>query len=388
MKTAILFLTSALFLTTSVAFGGPTVGRVDDFEDGTLQGWSSGAEVNNISSGGPLGAGDNYLQLKRPTPTNPAPFHIGAHNITTWTGDYLAAGVRAIEMDINVIEVSSGPSDLSFRIVIFGPGGAFSTRTPITVSKLVSWQHVVFGLTRSDLVLVHGSGGSWTDLGPNVDNLTATLSDVSDLLLRHDNRVNPTPIGGHPQHIFATVGIDNITASIGVAPTYDVAWTFNNAGDNSYVLELYEPNDFKFGGIGQEDPTLLLYLGERYQVTIVDDVNHPFEVIAKGANSGLDDVLLSAKPGVTGTFESSPNVGWVDNGAGTVTFTMHQFLYNAMTVPDKRPGYRGGIYVSDLRGDFDICAAPIAGDIDGDCKADFYDFALFGQDWLDNNIMP
>ena len=35
-----------------------------------------------------------------------------------------------------------------------------------------------------------------------------------------------------------------------------------------------------------------------------------------------------------------------------------------------------------------VCLAPVQGDLNGDCKVDFADFALFAQNWLDCNLDP
>lgn len=167
-----------------------------------------------------------------------------------------------------------------------------------------------------------------------------------------------------------------------------LSWTFDNITNQSYVLDSFEPNDTVFGTIGAEDPTLLLYLGKRYQVTVLDDVNHPLEIIAKGSGAGQDDVLLSMKTDVGVPFESDPNVAWADNGTGTIAFTLSEGLYNAMTVPEKRPGYRCGVHITSMRGDFDICTAEITADLNGDCTANFVDFGLFANDWLKDNLPP
>jgi hypothetical protein len=351
--------------------------------------WSGGAGHDNISDGGPAGAGDNYLQLQRPTPTEPYPFHIGTKNTTTWAGDYLTAGIKAIEMDVNTISITSGSGNLSLRLVLFGPGGAFSSREPVTIIAGSGWQHIEFGLTRSELVRISGSGAIYVDPGPGIDNLTDTLRNVETLLIRHDSAPNPIPVGFHPEHIAATIGIDNIAAVPGPAPTYDVAWTFGNMENQSYILNSFEPNDIVLGDIDSENPTLLLSLGKRYQITVLDALNHPFELIAKDTDSGQDEVLLSAHPDKVGLFErSQPNVAWIDNGIGTVTFTLTDELYNAMTAPNKRPGYRCGVHVVNTRGNFDICTAPTAGDLNGDCKVDFSDLELFILNWLKSNIVP
>ena len=212
---------------------------------------------------------------------------------------------------------------------------------------------------------------------------------VDPCTIRHDSAPDPTPVGFHPEHIEATIGIDNITAVLGPAPTYDVAWTFGNTENQSYILNSYEPNDIPLGNIDSENPILLLSLGKRYQITVQDYVNHPFELIAKGADSEQDEVLLSANPGTVGIFErSNPDVAWIDNGIGTVTFTLTERLHNAMIAQNKRPGYRSGVNVDNARGNFDICMAPIAGDLNGDCKVDFSDLELLILNWTKNNIIP
>ena len=120
--------------------------------------------------------------------------------------------------------------------------------------------------------------------------------------------------------------------------------------------------------------------------TVIDDVNHPFEIIAKDTNPDQDDILLSANPEIVGLFESDPNVAWFDNGLGTVTFTITEELYAAMTAPNKIPGYRSGLNSANMRGNFDVCIAPIAADLNGDCKVDLDDFELLILDWMNNNI--
>ncbi|MBL7188922.1 MAG: DM13 domain-containing protein [Phycisphaerae bacterium] len=368
MKTTILTLMCALLMPTSTAFSTLVVGRVDNFEGGTIQRWSSSAGHDNISSGGPAGADDNYLQIHRPTNSAPYPFHLGTKNTTTWTGDYLSAGIKAIAMDVNTISITTGPANLSLRIVLFGPGGAFSSKEPATVITEGGWQHVEFGLTRSDLVRILGDGSDYIGPGLGVDDLTATLSEVGTFLIRHDPASSPTPVGQHPEHIMATLGIDNITAVLGSAPTYDVAWTFGNVGNEFYTLDRFEPSDIVFGDIDAENPTLLLHLGRRYQITVADPIGHPFELVAKHISPELDDVLLSAVPDQTGPFEGDPDVEWFDNESGTVAFTLTGRLYDALTVRGKRPGYRCGLHTSSMRGDIDICTVPITSDLSVECN--------------------
>ena len=64
MACKLLFLASVvvLFSAVSVARGDLILGVISDFQDGTDQGWSGGAVVN-LGNSGPLGVGDNPLQL-------------------------------------------------------------------------------------------------------------------------------------------------------------------------------------------------------------------------------------------------------------------------------------------------------------------------------------
>jgi glucose/arabinose dehydrogenase len=142
------------------------------------------------------------------------------------------------------------------------------------------------------------------------------------------------------------------------AASHDVAWTFGNVGSSSYRLDAFEPGDAGLGAaIGAEDPTLTVRVGRRYQVTVTNFGPHPFEVLAKGTSAGADTVLLSMGSR-TDPFESDPEVEWVDNGAGTVTFTLTAGLYNAMTDSDHVPGYRCKAHVFTMRGNFDVLVEP------------------------------
>ena len=385
MKTAIFAFIFVLLIPAVANSGTLVVGRVDNFLDGSTQGWSSSAG-HDIVSDGPAGEGDNFLQIYRPTASAPYPFHIGTKNTSTWTGDYISAGVQAITMDVNAISITTGPASLSLRIVLFGPGGAFSTKEPVIVSPGGGWQHVEFGLTRSDLVRVPGAGSNYFVFPPETDDLTETLRQVETLLIRHDSTPEPTPIGQHPEHIQATLGIDNIMAVLGPVPSYDTTWTFGNFADESYILERFEPAGSALGDIGAEDPTLLLHLGRRYQVTVSDSLSHPFELIARTVDPLQDEVLLSAVPDQTGSFETDTNVEWFDNGSGTVAFTLTDELFDVLTARGKSPGYRCGSHPSSMRGDIDICTVEIVSDLNGDCRLDFLDLELFATEWLEYGI--
>ena len=206
MKAYIFLVVGSLLLGTSTA-QGITAGQVDDFEiGGDTANWTGGKPgfspaPSQVPDGGPGGLGDGYLQI------SVAGFHLGTRNLAgQWAGDYLAAGVTAIEMDVNRI---AGPSNVSLRILLFGPGGTWASTNLAPTLTGPGWQHLSFGLSAADLTHVTGSTKPQAPDGTGI--LGDTLSGVTDLLIRHDS-ATPTIPGNHPPHITATLGIDNITA--------------------------------------------------------------------------------------------------------------------------------------------------------------------------------
>lgn len=190
---------------------GIEAGQIDAFGtrnagDGTARGWGGGLgnPPTLVVSGGPDGAADYYIEVTTP----PFPFHLGTRNSAQWAGDYQRECISAIEVDLN----HTGGADPNFnvvyiRLVLFGEGGAFTSNIKQQVTPGV-WEHHVFNISESHLVK-----NSFGD--PN--DLDLTLRNVTKLLIRHDPRDPPSPVGGHPQHFDAVLGIDNIKA-VSVCP--------------------------------------------------------------------------------------------------------------------------------------------------------------------------
>ncbi len=168
---------------------GITLGQVDDFQDGSLQGWAGGAMPTNIASGGPSGVGDRYLQISS------SGGNLGTNNIAQWIGDYDAAGVVAINFLLNNL----GPNPLALRVTVFGNGGTFTTTNETVLPAASGWVSVGFGLDDASLTQTAGNG-----------TLADTLATVNTLLIRHD----PDPISGsgQPNPVTGTLGIDEVTA--------------------------------------------------------------------------------------------------------------------------------------------------------------------------------
>ncbi|MCK4564041.1 MAG: PEP-CTERM sorting domain-containing protein [Verrucomicrobia bacterium] len=133
---------------------GDLIGQIDTFDTG-LRNWNSGANPTHVATGGPSGSGDGFLQVSRDASFR---FHIAAFNKIQWTGNYLSAGI-----------------------------------------------------TTADLVYVDDDTNSPAGSGGGSGSLADTLQNVNIIQIRHDYPT-PTPPGSHPQHLAATLGIDNVQA--------------------------------------------------------------------------------------------------------------------------------------------------------------------------------
>jgi len=173
------------------------LGQVDGFEDGTTMGWSEGAPSPNppanIANGGPLGPGDNYVQNDSAGGGGPGGRMV-MFNEAQWSGDYSAAGVTGISLDM----INLGATPLSMRIALRGGASTqYGSTNAFALPADGQWYAASFGLTASDLSLI--SGG---------DSLAAVLADVDTLRIL-------SAAGGpvwRGDRVDGTLGVDNITA--------------------------------------------------------------------------------------------------------------------------------------------------------------------------------
>jgi hypothetical protein len=205
--------TFAAALLPAAAAAQVAVGHTDDFQDGTTQGWrvnilgmgsSHPAPPANIASGGPAGAGDRFLQLTSfggPNTESPNPgSRLSALNVFgAWAGDYRAAGIPALAMDVK----NFGPSDLFLRLVFedptpTGPPQNFAmSADPVVVRAGADWQRVLFPLV--------GPGALAPLFGSDLDLL---MTRVTLLRLVHSETLEYPP-----SPVVARLGVDNITAT-------------------------------------------------------------------------------------------------------------------------------------------------------------------------------
>jgi len=196
MKQKLLFLFFSILISTSVC--AQTVGQVDDFEDGTVQGWIIGPFASppnpptNETTGGPAGAGDNFLKYSSLGGSGQGSRMIIMNQDARWTGDFTGAGIVRIKMDVRV-----STADLDLRIAMTGAGGRISTTNAVTVTAGSGWTSVIIPIEAADMETV--PGGS---------SVTGTLSDVTEM------RILSSPIPEFKgEAIVATLEIDNIEAA-------------------------------------------------------------------------------------------------------------------------------------------------------------------------------
>jgi hypothetical protein len=191
----------ALLLLPVTPVGAVSLGQIDTFEDGTTQNWLVGllgaphpAPPVNVPSGGPAGVDDNYLRLTALGGVG-AGNRLTAINVNQWTGNYLAAGILAIVMDVNNL----GTSDLALRLLVADPTVGPPTNLAFSSDAIVvpggsGWTTVTFPFTPADLTAGLGSVGD-------------ALTNATELRIFHS-----TAATFPGEAVVAQLGVDNITA--------------------------------------------------------------------------------------------------------------------------------------------------------------------------------
>jgi hypothetical protein len=198
------FLSAAMTILPASAAAIPIT--PDTFEDGSTMGWHvPGPSPNppaNIASGGPAGVGDNYLQLVA-TGVPAVGGRLAVLNSSQWTGNYLAAGITSIRMDVN----NFGPAEVILRLLLEDfEGSGPPENLALTVAGVVvpansGWMSVAFDLSPANLTV------------ETFGTVLGALSDVDTLRIFHNpDPTFPGPGVGIPP-VNVTLGVDNIVAT-------------------------------------------------------------------------------------------------------------------------------------------------------------------------------
>lgn len=184
----------AALVSGSSAFG-ITFGQIDTFQDGTVMGWQTGptdpSPPANIANGGPAGAGDRYMLL-----TSSGGLGVGGklvvHNQAQWSGNYTAAGVTVIRMNLNNL----GNTDLNIRLLFESVGilDQAITTNSFNIAAGSGWVTAVIPIAASDLTPIIGTSAN-------------ALANTFRFRILHG-----TGLGFPPAPIAASLGVDNINA--------------------------------------------------------------------------------------------------------------------------------------------------------------------------------
>ncbi len=172
------------------------VGQLDDFQDGSPEGWGNNAGTAVIiPDGGPMGVGDQFLQVTSNGMPGPGS-RLTVFNTSQWLGNYITAGVTSIEIDLR----NSGAVELSMRIAFkqdstFGAPGYLSAAFILPADG--TWYHAVFLINAGSMIAVGGPS-----------DFDTFFSNPGEM--RIINEVGTADLNGDV--IEGQVGIDNISA--------------------------------------------------------------------------------------------------------------------------------------------------------------------------------
>lgn len=181
------------------------VGTFDGFQDGTTQGWVAalaGADPpfppTAVANAGPTGAGDFALRLTSTGAVSGPGGRLVVNNVDLrWTGDYPAAGVVSIMLDVN--NLNDFP--LTLRLGFAEPppvsiGGRWVTSGKV-VPETSGWQTLDFSIAPEDLL-------PGDEFASDVD---VTLANVGVIRLLHS-----VAVMYRGEAIAAQLDVDNLEA--------------------------------------------------------------------------------------------------------------------------------------------------------------------------------
>ncbi len=174
-----------------------SLGQVDDFQGGSLQNWANGVPgyLTNMSTGGPAGAGDRYLQLTADGSGQGG--RLTMFNLNQWLGNYVAQGITTLEVDL----INQGSVSLSIR---FAFKSANLSTAPGYLSQAMilapgsGWQHFSIAITQPSLIAVGGPAAYNTFFSTGLGDF------------RIINEVGTANLNG--DFVIGQLGIDNIRA--------------------------------------------------------------------------------------------------------------------------------------------------------------------------------
>ena len=175
--------------------------QVDDFGDGTTQGWIHGIDSEfapaNIPTGGPQGADDAFMRFSS-AGTGSIGSRLVALNRSQWASqNYHDANISAFNLDVR----NSGSQDIQLRIALHTSNFEyFVTSEAVFLPAENVWTNVTIPFSATDIQAVFGAS----------DSPEEALSNPRELRLLSNSSDPPTHQGD--LLIGGQLDVDNITA--------------------------------------------------------------------------------------------------------------------------------------------------------------------------------
>lgn len=197
MNKKLLVLPLLLLLLSFCTFSQVSAGQIDDFEDGTVQSWIIGTTTGapaNITTGGPNGAGDNFLEYTSTGGSGTGSRMVFFNANSQWSADFVTEGIVEIQLDATAIT-----NDLNLRLAFQGPMGTrIVSSNSVFLAAGTGWTSIALSLDEADFTIVQGPA-----------SVADVLGAVSTMrILSHASIDN-----WKGEVIAATLRVDNITAS-------------------------------------------------------------------------------------------------------------------------------------------------------------------------------
>ena len=245
---------------------------IDNFEGFTTENWTKGNSSlllnENIANDGPNGLDDNFLRVQSNGGSG-ADSKLITYNNAQWLGDYIAAGITYISMDVR----NSGSNPISLRLAFendkWTNDPRWSSTNPIAVMPGDGWQTIVFPIDEESL----------TRLGHN-NSYDNDFDDITEIRILHNDA--PSWEG---DTIDAILDIDNIQArnnDMGLADPGEPKIALNLADD----FEGFTNENWTKGN----SSTLL---NENIATDGPDGVDDNFLRVQSNGGSGADSKLVT-----------------------------------------------------------------------------------------------
>lgn len=168
-----------------------STGQLDDFQDGSVAAWGPNFSqvAENVADAGQEGAGDHALLASTIGAAGRTGSRLAIVNNDQWTGDWLSAGVRAIEFD------ALNPSDFDVRLWLgiagpepplsSGAGGTYVSLASALLEVGSGWNRYRIAVTADDFEQATNH---------NTGSIDQALADVEQFRIFHNvaGRIDPS----------------------------------------------------------------------------------------------------------------------------------------------------------------------------------------------------